>query len=66
MAKRRSRKSSVPLLLFWSKRDQVRFIDAVERLCSLVNDLSTLVTAAKRRRRGPAAPPENGQSGEGR
>lgn len=42
MAKRR--KKSMPIMLFWSKRDQQRFIDGAERMLALVNDLETLVS----------------------
>lgn len=48
---RRRRRQSTPLMLFWSKRDQLRFINAVERFQSLVNDLDTMVAAKKRRAR---------------
>lgn len=37
---RKRRKQSTPLMLFWSKRDQQRFIEAVERLVSTVSDFT--------------------------
>lgn len=46
---KRKRKSSVPILLCWSKRDQLRFVEAVERFQSLVNDLEVVLAAPKRR-----------------
>lgn len=36
---KRKRRKDTPLLLFWSRSEQKRFIDAVERLVSVVNDL---------------------------
>lgn len=45
-AKRRSKrrqKQVVPLMLFWNRRDQMRFIEAVERLVSQCNDLGLLI-----------------------
>lgn len=61
MARRKTRYST-PLMLFWSKRDQRRFIEAVERFVSLVNDLDVLVSTAKRKRQArlPAIPADNG------
>lgn len=47
MAKRK--RKSVPVMLFWNKRDQIRFIENVERLGGLVNDLAVLVDKQKRR-----------------
>lgn len=46
---KRKRKSSMPILLCWSKRDQLRFIEAVERFQSLVNDLEVILASPKRR-----------------
>jgi hypothetical protein len=39
----------MPVMLIWSKRDQLRFINAVERLQSLVNDLESILAPKKRR-----------------
>lgn len=47
--KKRKSKRSMPVLLCWSKRDQLRFIEAVERFQSLVNDLELILAAPKRR-----------------
>lgn len=57
---RRRTKRATPLMLFWSRAEQRRFIDAVERLVNTVNDLETLLARKKRERRvvpsgGPAA-----------
>lgn len=41
------RKKPVPLMLFWSKREQARFIQAVERFQGIVGDLETALTALK-------------------
>ena len=38
-------------MLFWSRAEQRRFIDAVERLVSTVADLETLLARKKRERR---------------
>jgi hypothetical protein len=65
MTKRRKR-SPTPIALLWTKRDQVRFIDAVERLSSLVYDLTNVViqlkeeTAKRPRRRTRQPVIENG------
>lgn len=37
-------------MLFWSRAEQRRFIDAVERLVSMVQDLEALLTRKKRER----------------
>jgi hypothetical protein len=47
----RRRKTSPPLAIFWTRRDQRRFIDAVERLVGLVGDLKVLLEEKKRTRR---------------
>jgi hypothetical protein len=39
------------MFLFWSKQDQRRFVDAVEKFHALVNDLETVLAPAKRRRK---------------
>jgi hypothetical protein len=41
MAKRK--RTSPPQILLWSRRDQARFVQAVEHLVSEVNDLRVLV-----------------------
>jgi hypothetical protein len=46
MAKKRRR--APRLLLSWSMRDQKRFIEAVERLQSLVNDMEKIRAALHR------------------
>jgi hypothetical protein len=58
---KRRRKSS-PLLLFWSRTEQRRFIDAVERLVSTAHDLAEaakeiLAARKKRRKKSPHEPP---------
>lgn len=63
MAKRR--KKAVPLMLFWNRRDQVRFIETVERLCSAVNDLTVQVAELKRRPRRTRPKPPLGSAEEG-
>jgi len=63
---KKRRRQSVPMMLFWNKRDQLRFIENVERLASLVNDLETIVLPAKRRRQAktdPNAAASNGKEG---
>jgi len=60
MTKRK--RKSVPLMLFWSKRDQQRFIESIEKLVALVNDLEKIVEPAKRRKAAkqkPAAVPSS-------
>lgn len=47
--KKRKRSTRVPTLLLVDKREYVRFLEAVERLNSLVNDLSIIVDTKKRR-----------------
>jgi hypothetical protein len=59
MSKRRKR--SVPNMLFWNRRDQQRFIEAVERLCSAVNDLERILAPAKRRRAAKERPLETAE-----
>jgi hypothetical protein len=70
MSKRRKSRvrQFTPLVLGWSKREQQRFIETVERLHSMVNDLDTILTPVKRRRAmkvppQPETPPpsSNGQ-----
>ena len=58
----RRAKRSTPLMLFWSRAEQRRFIDAVERLVSTVQDLEAFLARKKRERQprpspGPAANP---------
>lgn len=43
-------RSGIPIILLWSKRDQRRFIDAVEMLRRLIADLETLLQPVKRKR----------------
>lgn len=40
---KRKRKAPIPLALLWTRRDQLRFIDAVEKLVSHGNDLAVLL-----------------------
>lgn len=47
--KTRKRKRAVPVMILWDRRQQARFIDAVERLNSLAQDLEVLLAAKKRR-----------------
>jgi hypothetical protein len=54
MTKRR--KKPVPIMLFWSKAEQKRFIGAVERLVGLVGDLEVILMTSKRRRAGRQSP----------
>lgn len=49
MKKRRKVTRQMPTLILWDRRQQLRFIEAVERLSSLVNDLTILVDKKKRR-----------------
>lgn len=46
---KRRKKAALPCLILWDRRQQARFIEAVERLQSLVNDLDVLLAAPKRR-----------------
>lgn len=55
---KRKRKRSVPTMLFWSKSEQRRFIDAVEKFAGLVNDMERVLAPAKRRRLGKDATAE--------
>lgn len=68
------RKKSVPIMLFWSKQDQKRFIDAVERFTATAADLAVVAAELRqeherrrRRRARPAAddntPIESAQNG---
>ena len=52
MGKRKRRK--LPSMILWDRRDQMRSIDAVEKLAGLVGDLEVML-AAKRRRSAAAA-----------
>jgi hypothetical protein len=61
--KRKKRRTSMPVLLCWTKRDQLRFIDAVERFQSLVNDLETILAAAKRKRAAKTSPATSSNGG---
>lgn len=56
---KKKRRTSMPVLLCWTKRDQLRFIEAVERFASLVNDLETILAPVKRRRAAKTAPPSS-------
>lgn len=40
---KRKRKAPIPILLLWSKGEQLRFIDAVEKLVNYVRDLGDQV-----------------------
>jgi hypothetical protein len=51
----RKRKNPIPIILFWSKREQKRFIDAVERFISAVGDIESLLVEPKRRAQAAAA-----------
>jgi len=66
MAKRKTR-ASVGLVAFWSRQEHRRFIDAVERLVSVANDLgiiaARIVEADERRRRRRGAEVDDGASG---
>lgn len=48
--KRRKRVAYPPTVLVFSRRDQLRMVEAVERFISLVGDLVILIGDAKRRR----------------
>jgi len=54
------RKRSCPSMLFWSKGEQRRFIDAVERFQSLVNDMERVLEPVKRKRLAKIDPAANG------
>jgi hypothetical protein len=55
MAKRR--KTRPPIALLWTRGDQKRFIDAVERFVGLVDDLAQLMGELQfRQRRSPRRP----------
>lgn len=51
----RKKKKGVPLMLIWSRRDQQRFIEAVERFQSLVNDMERVLEPVKRKKAAAAA-----------
>lgn len=65
------RKRPTPIALLWTRRDQLRFTAAVERLVSAVNDLTLIATELRREhdarpRRRPRQPVAIGdQVGEG-
>ena len=42
-------KRSMPVMILWDRKQQRRFVEAVEKLVSLTNDLETLLAAKKRR-----------------
>ena len=46
---KRRKKRHVPTMLFWSRSEQRRFIDAVERFVACVGDLETMIAAKKRK-----------------
>jgi hypothetical protein len=46
--KRKKRRIS-PVMILWDRRQQQRFIEAVERLASMIGDLEILLAAKKRR-----------------
>jgi hypothetical protein len=46
----RKRKRPTPIALLWTRRDQLRFTDAVERLVGLVGDLTIVVKELKTER----------------
>jgi hypothetical protein len=53
------KRRSIPVCVIWNKRDQIRFIETVERLSSLVHDIAMVLEPAKRRKKmclTPAAP----------
>lgn len=54
MTKRRKR--PIPILLLWSKSEQRRFCDTVEKLVSQVNDLGAML-AEQTRKRAPRRKP---------
>lgn len=51
---KRRRKIAAPRLLFWNVRDQARFIENVERLGGVVNDLERVLEPAKRKKKAAA------------
>lgn len=57
------RKRSVPIMLFWSKSEQRRFIDAVERFAGMVNDLERILAPVKRRRAAKIDPNQAAANG---
>jgi hypothetical protein len=61
--KRKKRRTSAPVLLCWTKRDQLRFIEATERFQSLVNDLETILAPAKRKRAAKTSPAPSSNGG---
>jgi hypothetical protein len=61
---KRRRRASSPSFVFWSKQDQRRFIDGLERFAALVNDLERILTPAKRRRQAKDAAAAAGGDGK--
>ena len=53
MVKRKRR--PVPIMLLWSRQEQRRFIDAVERLVAAIGDLESILAEPKRRAKLAAA-----------
>jgi len=47
---KRRPKNFAPIVLGWSKSEQRRFIDAVEKFHALVSDLERVLSPAKRKR----------------
>lgn len=46
---KRKGKRSIPVMILWDRKQQQRFVEAVERLVSFTNDLEVLLAAKKRR-----------------
>ena len=66
MSTKRKSKPKISGLLLFSARDQLRFVEGVERFQSLVNDLTVLVETFKRKRGLPTTESEKAkQLGEG-
>lgn len=45
----RRRRRATPQMILWDRKQQQRFVDAVEKLVSFTNDLCALLAAKKRR-----------------
>ena len=62
--RRRRQNRSLPTMLLWDRRQQIRFIEAVERFQSLVNDLTVLVDKKRRRSQAATLANQTGKLGE--
>lgn len=46
---KKRKKRSMPVMIIWDRRQQQRFVEAVERLVSIAGDLEVMLSAKKKR-----------------